>query len=359
MPDASLASWSLASLRTTLVTSQRRKLLDEIWQHYLAHGEWPTTRQLHHPRRANEVRSGLEPLGGSIVWDTEVPDDSRYQLSFLGSLLTSCGAKYQQLVCDYLAYLRRRYEEEFTFNLAKEEEVQSDLHLDDTDCSVLGKLIGLCHQCWRSSQSGQRWAFGVPPGIDRLPHNLDQLHELVEAWAFEGFRPDLPVGAVARGQYLQRSGYHGEPSASVFASVESEVLRRQLETDWVEAIAVYNAKAWKATLILCGSVLEGLLLNALLTDEAAADNMLKTLRTRAAPRLWRWGLGDLIDVANQTGLLDAGAHHLSRAVTEYRNLVHPGRQLRSGISANEEEAGIAINAVKICLRSLSEPNRTR
>ena len=61
---------------------------------------------------------------------------------------------------------------------------------------------------------------------------------------------DLPSGA--------EQGPQGE-----FWFVGNPGLARQLTTDWIEAQDVYQVRAWRSCAVLCGGILEALLLHAL------------------------------------------------------------------------------------------------
>ena len=63
-----------------------------------------------------------------------------------------------------------------------------------------------------------------------------------------------------------------------------------------------------------------------------------------------WNLSELITVANDLKKIKVGVDKLSYSLREYRNLVHPGKELTSGFEVKEEEATIALNVVKMVLR---------
>lgn len=107
-------------------------------------------------------------------------------------------------------------------------------------------------------------------------------------------------------------------------------------------------------MILCGGLIEGLLLDRLMTDPKAAKAQYRGLnpaqRRVSSPKDWR--LEDLIDVAAAMGVISSGARSLSQTLRKWRNLVHTSVEIRSGMEANREEASIAVEMVKIVLRDL-------
>jgi hypothetical protein len=64
-------------------------------------------------------------------------------------------------------------------------------------------------------------------------------------------------------------------------------------------------------------------------------------------------LADLIAVAADIQAVSQSAEKLSHTVREYRNLVHPGNQLRTGLKVQPEEARIAVEVLNILIRDLS------
>ena len=67
----------------------------------------------------------------------------------------------------------------------------------------------------------------------------------------------------------------------------------------------------------------------------------------------KWDLDALINASVDLSLLNISAAKFSHTVREYRNLVHPGLELRSGLGMNEEEANIAFNVLNLVQKDLS------
>lgn len=116
-----------------------------------------------------------------------------------------------------------------------------------------------------------------------------------------------------------------------------------------EAERCLSVGAFSAAVVMVGSALEAVLLDALLVDPK------RTLATEAAkgkdPDLRRWHLPALIDVAAERGLLKKGADKLSEWIKDHRNLVHPGRMLREDqhVTKADASASVAVLAV-VCER---------
>jgi len=110
-----------------------------------------------------------------------------------------------------------------------------------------------------------------------------------------------------------------------FAFVSDDDLRRICKRDYEEVQRVQLAGAHKATIILSGSLTEALLLDALLKDENKSSESPKA----ASGPLAKWDLHDLLEVAIDLGLINAGAAVLAKGIKDYRNLIHPGKEIRT------------------------------
>jgi hypothetical protein len=136
-----------------------------------------------------------------------------------------------------------------------------------------------------------------------------------------------------------------------FEFIADPELRVILERDYEEAQRAYIALCWKAVTIISGGAMEAILLDALQKDQA------KALAATGAPNgkdLSRWDLSSLITVAVELKIVGAGVDRLSHSVRQYRNLVHPGVELRSGLKAGKEEATIALSVFRIVHRDLAK-----
>jgi len=135
-----------------------------------------------------------------------------------------------------------------------------------------------------------------------------------------------------------------------FAFVSDSALRIIIERDYAEIQKAYISECWKSVIILCGGTIEAILTDLLISNETAAK------ATKSAPKnsdITRWDLSNLIDVAVELSLVSAGVEKLSHSIREYRNLVHPGNELRNKLRFDAEEAKIAVEVLNIVHRDLS------
>ena len=135
-----------------------------------------------------------------------------------------------------------------------------------------------------------------------------------------------------------------------FGFIKDAELRKVLERDYLEIQTAYVARCWKSVIILSGGAIE-----AILTD-IALQNATQAKAATSAPKesdVTRWDLADLINVAVELKLVSAGVEKLSHSVRAYRNLIHPGNEIRNKLTFDAEEAKIALEVLHIVHRDLS------
>lgn len=130
-----------------------------------------------------------------------------------------------------------------------------------------------------------------------------------------------------------------------FDFVADEALRRGLEADYAELTICAEHGAWKAVHVLAGSLLE-----AVLVEYVGASGSAK--KDPAAMTL-----GELIEAGKKARVVSDRAATLSGALKSYRNLIHPGRALRLGESADEDGATVALALVRMIVNDVAATQR--
>jgi hypothetical protein len=135
-----------------------------------------------------------------------------------------------------------------------------------------------------------------------------------------------------------------------FKFVSDSNLKAIIERDYEEIQRAFISQCWKSVMILCGGAIEAILTDLLLINKTAA------MSAKCAPKgddITRWGLSKLIDVAVELQLVSAGIQKLSHPLKEYRNLVHPGNEIRNKLYFGAEEAKIAVEILHMLHRDLT------
>ena len=117
----------------------------------------------------------------------------------------------------------------------------------------------------------------------------------------------------------------------------TRILRQRLN----EIEKCLKSSAPLATIFLCGSTLEGILLGV------ATQNPREFNQAGASPkaegkvkRFPDWTLNELIDVARETGYIDEDVKKFSHALRDFRNYIHPHQQAVQSSGPDEHTAKI-------------------
>jgi hypothetical protein len=170
---------------------------------------------------------------------------------------------------------------------------------------------------------------------------------------------ELPrVGALAKRVIeilSQYGGLESRVSMRSFVFLVDKDLRQIIERDYRElSLSVFPSGSWKSTVVLAGSILEAILYDQLSKDFAtkqAAVSSSKAPKDKSGTvkdlDAGEWRLVDLIEVATAIGLLPADrSKSIDQVLRDYRNFVHPKKELRSKYPCTEAEAMMAMGALE-------------
>jgi hypothetical protein len=104
-----------------------------------------------------------------------------------------------------------------------------------------------------------------------------------------------------------------------FGFIVTQEFRDSLDADAKEMAVAFEGKAWKARQVIAGSIIEAVLIDFLL------DRQPEALKGRDPLKLQ---LAEAIDLCGTEKVLNERTQSLCAVVRSYRNLIHPGRQLR-------------------------------
>lgn len=186
------------------------------------------------------------------------------------------------------------------------------------------------------------------------PLRLEDLYERVSGaqpyYRAQGLRSHLAI-AVGKLEAEIQPPESNPVEEREFLYVKNAKLRKILKRDYQELQRASIASCWKSVLILAAVAIETILVDLLLQHESAAKTASKAPKK---PNIIDWDLADLINVCVERQLVSPGVEKLSHSVREYRNLIHPGNELRTGLTFDVEEAKIAIEVLHMIDRHLSQ-----
>lgn len=126
---------------------------------------------------------------------------------------------------------------------------------------------------------------------------------------------------------------------------------------WEEIEKCLQAHAYLASLILMGSLLEGMLVWSLTKFPEKANRASvspKDSRTGKPRPVNDWTLSQMIDVAHELGWLGIDVRQYCHSLREFRNLVHPFQQMRQSAIPDEDTCKISWQVVQASINDLAQ-----
>lgn len=122
-------------------------------------------------------------------------------------------------------------------------------------------------------------------------------------------------------------------------------MQRILERRWQECVACLAASAPMAATVMMGGLLEGLLLARINREQNQAPvykaaKAPKDKKTGQTLPLKDWMLKGFIDVAHELKWISQSAKDVGAVLGEYRNYIHPQKELSHGVVITDEDASI-------------------
>ncbi|MCY4657786.1 MAG: hypothetical protein OXC80_13355 [Gammaproteobacteria bacterium] len=130
----------------------------------------------------------------------------------------------------------------------------------------------------------------------------------------------------------------------------SNIIRSRLD----EAQSVLRVGACLSAIILWGSVLEAVLLGSAQEDPVRFNKAKASPKTLGTVKPFNnWNLSQFIDVAYEIGIIGPDVKEFSQGLREFRNFIHPKKQLESNFKPDDHTAGISFQVLKAALADLT------
>ena len=116
-----------------------------------------------------------------------------------------------------------------------------------------------------------------------------------------------------------------------------------------------RAEAYLSSVVMCGSILEAILLGKAEQEIERFNRSKKAPRTTEGKvkRLHEWKLADLIDVASELGILNPDIHKFGHGLRDFRNYIHPNQQIKSGFMPNKHTAKMCVQALRAAFAGIA------
>jgi hypothetical protein len=127
-----------------------------------------------------------------------------------------------------------------------------------------------------------------------------------------------------------------------------------MQDRWRESEKTQQAEAWLSTIVLLGSILEGILLYKIKANPEKANKSFSVPKKDGKPKEYKdWTLENMITVCHECGWISKDAKGFSDGVKEYRNFVHPWKQHENKLDMPTEKTCIlSRNIIEIVLDDL-------
>lgn len=203
--------------------------------------------------------------------------------------------------------------------------IENIRHLDDL-ISEFNKY--LVFDGWKVTRNNQHISFIKNTNIDDVinaPNISNNNEDVFLAREFE----NIPLSNIISDNYVQ------------------EVL----QTRFNETKQAIRYKLNLSSIFLCGSILEGVLLNIAssyprLFNQAKSAPKTKDGKTKA---FGDWTLSDSINVAYELGFLREDVKKFSHALKDFRNYIHPYEQISHKFAPDSQTAKICFQVLKAAL----------
>ena len=125
-----------------------------------------------------------------------------------------------------------------------------------------------------------------------------------------------------------------------------------LNKDIKELKKCFRTGAYKATMILCGSVLELALQDRLSFTLSSAKLAYSEITGKRAPSIERWSLNEKLQVSGHLHLLCPNTLELCAVLRDYKNLIDPTISKRVSITSDRIRAKHSLKALRQALENL-------
>lgn len=188
----------------------------------------------------------------------------------------------------------------------------------------------------------------IPPELDAL---IRKDPSCLTAWV----RMQLGRLAIRLSQLARRETAVRSLIDLDLSFMQNDSLREIVANDFTEAQRSYYANAPKAAAILCGSVLEGMLLDALEWEHIESDERVRgLLQSKGIAKLdWnKASLTLLLDLAHALDCIHTSTLKLATSARDFRDTVHPKAEQRERLRAHTAEANVLISVVSLLAADL-------
>ena len=129
-----------------------------------------------------------------------------------------------------------------------------------------------------------------------------------------------------------------------FSFIGDSSYREILAADYSETVDCLHNDAYKSVIVLSGSIIESIL----------SDYYFQSNPDTKIEKIYRMDLGTLIDFAVASGIIKERSQQLSNVIKNFRNLIHPGRLIRTKEKIDSNLAMAAFSVLNVILTDIRD-----
>lgn len=193
---------------------------------------------------------------------------------------------------------------------------------------------------------------------DVIPDVLDKLNTILAmeglAVVIEGIKPVIQTIDPHVPVLIQKETKVIEPVPDFSLVVPDTNLVKILDGRWYEAQECFRHEAFLASIIMMGSLLEGMIIALVMRKPKEANQAKSSPKDTAGTvrKFPEWTLNDLISVAHDCGWIQGDIKRFAHALRDYRNLVHPLGHLKSGEDPDQDTCRICWEITKAAINDM-------
>jgi hypothetical protein len=199
--------------------------------------------------------------------------------------------------------------------------------LENASEMLMGSLKHQCH--------------GMQDIVEQMKGGIEQEVHAIRARFRQDYEIEISKAKIAERKPVTPAAPSAPPPNPTpdFSFVRDAELRCIAERDYAELRTLNVETATKSVLIMAGSIIEGLLLDATVASEAIT-------KEKAAEMT----LQQLLSAAAKPGIVRED--RVGNAVRNYRNMIHPAREIRDKIVFSSVDATLARAAVDVIIQDI-------
>lgn len=151
---------------------------------------------------------------------------------------------------------------------------------------------------------------------------------------------------------IKNIGYTRDLQA-IICGISNTDLREILLRDVKECAISLLTNQYKSCIVICGSVIEAILVNRITDRGISKYDIGKLLYKKPKTKnVKEMDLNELLELAKAEDFIDVEVYHLSNYVRSYRNIIHPSCEVRKSYEVNEDTAKLMWSVLLAIIKEL-------